>query len=223
MGCGASSPSASHAVPAKRDRRKSIGNERTQAQDDSLTPLETPSGEEKSLPQVIDECSHASPPFPNKQKRKLDESRKYSEPMITASPKSMDENCPEGWDWRGAPEITITFDAKKPIAAGEKDPKAVGFILDHQLCVSKVLASSQAETAGVGVGWKLRWVEVTGRDCTWSVPITKVSEVSKAFAECRSRRNKKIVAIFALDQISAAVRYPEDEVFKENEKDNLLA
>ena len=27
---------------------------------------------------VIDECSHASPPFPNKQKRKLDESRKYS-------------------------------------------------------------------------------------------------------------------------------------------------
>jgi len=154
---------------------------------------------------VLDTCPKAAPSAqtdddrsPPKQKRKLEDSRKFSEPMIAASPKSSaDEGGQGAWDWRGAPEITISF------------------VLDHELCVSKVLASSQAEIAGVGVGWKLRWVEVTGRDCTWSVPITKAAEVPKAFAECRTRRNKKIVAVFALDQVSAAIRYPEDEVFSE--------
>jgi len=228
MGCGASSPSPAQ-LP-KRDRRKSMNIERDQAQNsEPVQATKKTKSEPVAKPDKLRATTNKGGPqrIPSKlsiggsgsTKRKASRSPsqiKDEDRMISMSPTP--SSLDAGWDWRAAPEITVKFDAIDPQTGKHfSGPKALGFNLDSTMCVSEVVADGQADEAGVGVGWKIRWVEVKGRDCTWSVPISTPAEVAKAFAEVRERRNKQIVTVFALDKAAAALRYPEDEVFATEE------
>jgi len=235
MGCGASSPAQlpeNQVDPeAKRDRRKSINTERDQAK--GSEPIQatkkTAQSEPVAKPGKLRATTNKGGPVRNPSKLSIGGSgstkRKASrspsqirdeDRMISMSPTP--SSLDAGWDWRAAPEITVKFDAIDPKTGKYcTGPKALGFNVDSTMCVSEVIPDSQADEAGVGVGWKIRWVEMKGRDCTWSVPISTPAEVAKAFAEVRERRNKKIVTVLALDKASAALRYPEDEVFTTEE------